>query len=223
MSASLIYLVDEMCTGVEIYFTGRQGGQYLKAGFLLCDDYVELCSKLYLTENVQGWSDKRPKSSFKTFTEVLNEVGTHIAQNNPANTQVVNEIQERMKERRKRRNDFFHTTSLLDLNVSARNCVESFCDLFDYGESIFPNDWVNTIRGTRNLETLETLLRLEKKAFSDPNITTQVNDILLRWPKNKKTIRARGEHIATHPEDLHLRLCIVCGGQALRDKLRVLL
>lgn len=215
--------MEEICAGVEIYFTGRQGGQYSKTAFILCDDYVELTSKLYLSENIHNWSDRHPNNRFKTFAEILNEVRRHIAQTDARQEQAAIRIHDRMKDRRRRRNDFFHSTSLLDLNVKARNCIESFCDLFDYGQILFPEDWSTVARGTLNLETMEVLLRLEKKAFSDPQISTRVNDILSRWPRNKQKIRTRGDHVATHPEDLHLRLCVICGGQELREKLRALL
>lgn len=33
----------------------------------------------------------------------------------------------------------------------------------------------------------------------------------------------KGVHVAIHPEDLHLRLCVIHGGQEFRDKLSVLL
>ena len=223
MSTELTYLMDEICAGVEIYFTGRQGGQYWKTAFILCDDYIELTSKLYLSENTPDWSEKRRNKSFKTFPEILNEARESIAQTNAGLARTTAGIQERMKGRHKRRNDFFHSTGLLDLNVSARNCIDSFCDLFDYGSTLFAEDWAAAVRGTRNLETMEILLRIEKKAFSEPQVSTQLNDILSGWPRNKNTIRKKGDHIATHPEDLHLRLCVIVGGQDLREKLRKLL
>jgi hypothetical protein len=33
--SQLTYLIDEVCARAEIYFTGRQGGQYLKTAFIL--------------------------------------------------------------------------------------------------------------------------------------------------------------------------------------------
>ena len=35
-------LLYGICAGVEIYFTGRTGGQCLKTAFILCDDYTQL-------------------------------------------------------------------------------------------------------------------------------------------------------------------------------------
>lgn len=54
----LTYLMDEVCAGVEIYYTGRAGGQYLKTAFILCDDYTELTSKLFLLMDDANWPDK---------------------------------------------------------------------------------------------------------------------------------------------------------------------
>ena len=41
-----------------------------------------------------------------------------------------------MLKRHARRNDFFHSNSLLDLNENHRNGVESFCDLLEYDISL---------------------------------------------------------------------------------------
>ena len=54
---SLRALLRNICTGVEIYYTGRTEEEYLKTAFVLCDDYTELTSKLWLRENVTNWSD----------------------------------------------------------------------------------------------------------------------------------------------------------------------
>jgi hypothetical protein len=53
----LPYLLDEICAGAEIYYTGRTGGQYLKTALVLCDDYSELVSKLFLRTNDSDWTD----------------------------------------------------------------------------------------------------------------------------------------------------------------------
>ena len=54
---SLRDLIIEVCAGVEIYYTGRSDGDYFKSAFVLCDDYCELTSKLWLRQNVAGWSE----------------------------------------------------------------------------------------------------------------------------------------------------------------------
>src|SRR4051794_7682908 len=104
--ADLTHLAEEICAGGEIYYTGRVGGQYLKTSFLLCDDYVELGSKLFLITNDKDWSDKQ-SGRFKGFRTVLNDVrdqavalGLDLAP--------IDELQERMRQRRDRRNGFFH-------------------------------------------------------------------------------------------------------------------
>ncbi|HRF95047.1 MAG TPA: hypothetical protein PLZ51_07630, partial [Aggregatilineales bacterium] len=76
----------------------------------------------------------------------------------------------RMRKRRQRRNDFFHSTNLLDLDIRKAECIESFCDLIDYGNILFgnPSDnpnlthWQDAIAQIRDLETLIILLRLER-------------------------------------------------------------
>jgi hypothetical protein len=223
MNPSLTYLVDEICAGLEIYYTGRTGGQYLKTAFILCDDYSELVSKLFLLTDDPQWTDKKPNKHFKSYREVMKDVSTVVAVKMAAHLQHVIGLQDAMKKRHTRRNDFFHSAGLLDLSATSRNCVEAFCDLFEYGEVLFGTDWRTTSESCRNLATLEVMLQLEKLAFSDPSVTPKVNWILQQWPRNTQNNRRKGAHVAEYPEDLHLRLCVTCGGKSLRDKLKALM
>src|SRR5262245_20842425 len=109
--ARLTYLLDEICAGLEIYYSGRTGGQYDKTSFLLCDDYVELTSKLYLTENDPRWVDTLPGGRFKNFHKIVDEVHELYESKSGVDTTLEGIIQ-RSKERRARRNDFFHSTRL---------------------------------------------------------------------------------------------------------------
>jgi len=62
---SLRALLRNICTGVEIYFTGRSEDEYLKTAFVLCDDYTELTSKLWLITDNTKWSDTHAKEANK--------------------------------------------------------------------------------------------------------------------------------------------------------------
>jgi hypothetical protein len=223
MNPSLPYLMDEICAGVEVYYTGRTGGQYLKTAFILCDDYSELVAKLLLLTDNPKWSDKKPSNNFKNYHDILQEVEGVVTAKLASQLPRIKDFHVVMKNRRKRRNDFFHSTSLLDLSVNPRNCVESFCDLLEYGEILLGADWRMALESCRNLATLEVMLQLEKLAFSDPSITPKVNKILKDWPRNSPMNKKKGIHVAEYPEDLHLRLCVTCGGKDLRDKLKALL
>lgn len=208
---------------LEIYYTGRTGGQYLKTAYILCDDYSELVSKLFLLADDDRWTDKKPNNHFKSYHEVLRDVEAVVRAKVPDRLDRLRDLQSAMTNRRARRNDFFHSTSLLDLSVTPRNCVESFCDLLEYGELLLGTDWRQALEGCRNFATLEVMLQLEKLAFSDPSITSKVSNILQNWPRNIRNNKKRGVHVAEYPEDLHLRLCVTCGGKPLRDKLKALM
>ena len=223
MNQALTYLMDELCAGVEIYYTGRTGGQYFKTAFILCDDYSELVSKLFLLTHNPSWTDKKPNGSFKNYPGIMKDVDAVVTAKMPTQQTRVKELQDAMKNRRKRRNDFFHSTNLLDLSVASRNCVEAFSDLLEYGEILLGADWRGALEASRNLATLEVMLQLEKRAFSDPSLTPKINKILQDWPRNTPNNKKKGAHVAEYPEDLHLRLCVTCGGKALRDKLKALL
>lgn len=223
MNPSLTYLMDELCAGVEIYYTGRTGGQYFKTAFILCDDYSELVSKLFLLTDDPNWTDKKSGNHFKNYHDILDDVEGVVSAKMTAKLQRGKELLESMGNRRERRNDFFHSTSLLDLNVSQRICVESFCDLLEYGEILFGADWRTALEACRNFATLEVMLQLEKRAFCDPSITPKVSKIIQNCPRNTFNDKKKGAHMAEYPEDLHLRLCVTCGGKPLREKLKALL
>ena len=219
----LTYLVNEVCAGVEIYFTGRTGGQYFKTAFILCDDYTELASKLFLRTHDRRWSDRRGTGAWKSYRDVQAEVQAAFAVAHPADLPKLRELHERMQTRRERRNQFFHSTHLLDLITHPRECIDAFCDLFDYGTILFPTQWEREVEAARDLGTYEVLLRLERLAFSDTSITSKVQRILAAWPRTISKAARRGSEVASYPEDLHLRLCVTYGRRTLRDKLRVLL
>ena len=222
----LVYLVDEIGSGMEIYYSSRLSGRYLKAAFILCDDYVELLSKLWLVENVNGWTDKKGNGSFKNFQQILGDVKSNKnGRGHPSEHQRIVELTDGMKERRTRRNEFFHSTRLLDLNVNKRGCVEAFCDLIEFGELLFDDDWRREIETNTKTDILCTLFRLEKKAFTNPTIEPCINELLGSWPRREKerSVSKKGTQYAKHPEDLHLRLCLDWGGLELRDAIKTLL
>ena len=135
----------------------------------------------------------------------------------------VDALLKRIEGRRDRRNDFFHSTHLLDLNLHARDCVEAFCDLLDYGKLLFPVDWAGTVAITGNMETCEAVIRLDRKSYNDPSLGPKVNAIFAKWRSPGEKPKTLGCEVAHHAEDMHLRLAIRNGGCALRDKLQALL
>ena len=204
--SQLTYLVDEICAGVEIYYTGRTGGQYFKTAFILCDDYTELTSKLFLLTDNPRWQDRNAAGRFKNYHNIQTDVQDVIRAKRPADLPRVQALHTAMTSRRERRNDFFHSTHLLD-----------------YGKLLFGTDWDSEVQAARNLDSLDILLRLERKGFSDPSITPKMNRILSECPRNRANAAKKGVHVAEYPEDLHLRLSVIYGGQELRDKLAALL
>ncbi len=220
---TLIYLMDEICAGVEIYYSGRQGGQYLKTGFILCDDYTELTSKLFLITKNAGWLDRKPDGRFKNYHDIQQDIRDFIRNTRPADSTQILALSTLMETRRNRRNDFFHSTTLLDLSVTQRICVEAFCDLLDYGLLLFGSEWIAAVSTCRNLGTLEILLRLEKKSFNDPSILAKMNRIFARIPRNGASLPKNGAQITYPFEDLYYRMCVISGGKELKTALATLL
>lgn len=219
----LPYLVAEINAALEIYLSGRTGQQYNRVAFILCDDATELASKLFLIIDTPSWSDTKSNGNFKNFQIVTNEVRTIFATKQVVHYAAVDALLKRIVGRRDRRNEFFHSTSLLDLNFHSRDCIEALCDLLDYGRLLFPADWESSVASTGNMETCEAIVRLDKKGYGDPSIFPKVNAILGGWPRRGPSPKTKGCEVAHHAEDMHLRLAIRNGGKELRDRLQALL
>lgn len=217
------YLVAEVNAALEIYLSGRTGQQYNRTAFILCDDCAELASKLFLLTHVNGWNDKRENGFFKKFKEITGEVRSTLSVRRPNDSTSLKEVLHKIEQRRDRRNEFFHSTHLLDLTLHSRDCVEAFCDLMDYGKMLFPDDWDSAVDATSSMRTNETIIRLDKKGYGDTSIHPRMNAIIGNWPRTGQPPKKKGCEVTHYAEDMHLRLAIRNGGQALLDRLKVLL
>ena len=261
--SQLTYLMREIGAGVEIFYSSKSGGQFWKTAFILCDNYTELASKLFLIADNPKWSDMRDKEAkrfekaqegldaalkagttpaiedlkrlakrvgkdnFKNYHDVLKNVHDVFYAKYKTELPFLDSLHISMKARRELRNDFFHSAKLLNLSIAQRDCVEAFCDLLDYGKLLFPATWDAALASEQTLDTLEILLRLDRKCYSNPSITAKVSNVLKSCPRYrlsaKKSIPKSGVQVAEYPDDLHLMLSIIDGGQELRDKLAALL
>jgi hypothetical protein len=255
---SLRALLREICAGVEIYFTGRSDGDYFKTAFVLCDDYTELTSKLWLLRDNPKWRDTHDREAkkledarkkvvamargagtatpeeialvegggridrFKAYDEVLNDLRQVIEKKRAKDIPSIDKYHRAMKERRKQRNRFFHSADFLSMDVNRQECIEAFCDLLDYGRLLFGPDWDDELRGARNLQTMEILLRLDKKTAANPALSQKIKSVFQTWPINGKA-RSKGTLIAEYPDDLHVRLCVIHGDSELKNRLQTLL
>lgn len=223
--AKLSYLAADICALLEIYYSGRTGGQYFKTAFILCDDCTELASKLFLVTDNPKWFDKNSKGNFKNYHETQVDIQEVFKAKHQTELSHLEKLHAAMKDRHMRRNEFFHSTHLLDLTVTYRECVEALCDLMEYGKLLFGGDWDSEISSPGHVETLHTLLQLEKRSFLDKTIMARVDDILREWPRREKDkpVKKTGTQFAVHPEDFHLRMCVIWGGRELCEKLKALL
>jgi len=223
MPTKLPYLVAEINAAIEVYLSGRIGQQYNRTAFILCDDGAELASKLFLITDTPAWSDKKANGHFKRFNEVTAEVRAVFQAKRAPDHAAVVALLHSIEARRVRRNNFFHSTDLLDLNLQPGDCVRAFVDLLDYGQLVFGADWGTSVEAIGNMETCEAVLRVDKKSYGDPSVGPKMNDILKRQPRVAAPATTRGCEVAHHPEDIHLRLAIRNGNKELRDKLRALI
>jgi hypothetical protein len=219
---NVMHLAEEICAGAEIYYTGRTGGQYFKTAFILCDDYTELASKLYLVTSNPDWSEKHQNGRWKAYRDVLADALELYTHGDSDDVSRVAELQAGMAQRRERRNGFFHSAHLLDLSLTFRACIEAYCDLFEYCGLLF-SDWDRAMASVRNLETLSVLFQLEHCALSDPSVNGRINEVIGEWSRNRASTKGTGVQESQFPEDLHLRMCVISGSAELRDRLQSVL
>lgn len=219
-------LMDDICGVLAFYFSGRSGGQSSKTAFILCDDYVELLSKLFLIEDSPEWSENKNGGRFKNFHDVLTDVEILIGNSSPNDLARLKDLTTVFHDRRVRRNDFFHSAYLLDLNINPRGCVEALSDLLSYGLLLFRDHWKLGVRARPRMSAFDILIKLERLSSDDPTIWSDVDVILKSWPrrnKEKNSIKKIGTQYAEHPDDLHLRMCVDCDGKDLAVALQTLL
>lgn len=214
--SKLRHLVGEVEAAFDIHLAGRSTEQFNRTVFILVDDAVELAAKLYLIERDPDWSERRSNGRFKNFGNVIEEVRAAI------DDEKVTTLLVRAEGRRRRRNEFFHSTHLLDLTIPSQEINLALVDLFDLGSALFP-DWGAEVEAAGNLETADVLVRLDCRARSDPSLTPRVMAIFAGHRRASGKARARGCEVVFHPEDHHLRLAVRNGGKVLRDTLRGLL
>lgn len=224
----LPHLVREAGIALEVYLAGRSSNAFNRAAFILADDCAELTGKLFLSAK-PGWTDNRAKGGFKNFRDITDEVLASLTAARPADVPAATSLIAALLGRRDRRNGFFHSAHLLDLNLHARDCVEALTDMLDYGALLFPGDpaipasgWADHVSGAGAMETAEALLRLDRRAYGEPGLMPKVTAILASERRVAKPT-TKGCAVAVHPDDHHLRLAIRDGGNMLRDRLRALL
>lgn len=219
----LPYLVQEVNAAMEVYLSGRTGQQFNRTSFILCDDCAELASKLFLLRDNTQWSDKKTNGAYKRFKEVTAEVRGVFQAKRAEDHATLDELLKRIEARRDRRNEFFHSTRLLDLTVQSADCVRAFVDLLNLGKLYFDADWEREVAGVATMETNEAVFRVDRKSYDDPSVIPKLNHILQRQPRSGLRPTKAGCDVAHHPEDIHLRLAIRNGNKDLRDKIKALL
>lgn len=89
--SQLTYLMREIGAGVEIFYSSKTTGQFIKSAFVLCDNYTELLSKLFLIEDDPTWSDT-DETELRKFEDAKTRVNTAIASGTDPNIDDVKKI-----------------------------------------------------------------------------------------------------------------------------------
>jgi hypothetical protein len=213
---SLSHLLSEIENGMEILLTGETSGQYWKTAFILCDNYSELTAKLFVLPKNKNAPNKR-----KNYHDILADVEGQF--NGQRETlEKIKEIHKFFKEKREQRNNFFHSTSFLTLNVQLKDVIKYFCFLLDYGKLLFEKEWEQEMNSQLKLANLARVVRVKHISLTDnPSIQTELDKIFKNWKRANS--RKKGEYLAEFPEDIYRRMVIIHGGRELAQKLQDIL
>lgn len=89
--SQLTYLMREIGAGVEIFYSSKSTGQFIKSAFVLCDNYTELLSKLFLIEDNPNWSDT-DETELKKFEDAKTKVDAAIRSGKAPNTEDIKKL-----------------------------------------------------------------------------------------------------------------------------------
>ncbi len=89
--SQLTYLMREIGAGAEILYSSKSTGQFIKSAFVLCDNYTELLSKLFLIEDNPSWSDTN-ETELRKFEDAKTRVDAAIRNGTTPNTDDVKKL-----------------------------------------------------------------------------------------------------------------------------------
>ncbi len=183
-------LVDLIKTANEIYLVNPAGNA--RSAYIQIDDLCELIMKSYLQANVAAWSpishQRNSRDYFKGFWTITGEVRQQM----PGN-QAVSDLLDRIEGRRTNRNRFFHDHEMSGLTVTDEHCLQSFCDLYDLLDALFPTAFRNY--ENRVLRAQVAAIRALRDCAQSPIKKQKYNEIVNKWrnEETNKTLRATGE------------------------------
>jgi hypothetical protein len=198
-------LVSLISTANEIYLVNPANNA--RSAYIQIDDLCELILKSYLQANVKDWSpyDERGKNKehFKGFWPVSREVKDYQPGNQP-----LADLLARIESRRTNRNQFFHNHEMSGLTITDEHCLQSFCDLYDLLDTLFPNAFRNheQRRGRAQVAAIRAL----KNCAQSPHLKQKYNAIVSRWKNEEttRTLKTTGEVRVTFP-NLAYDYCVI--------------
>lgn len=198
-------LIDLIMTANEIYLVNPD--KNVRSAYIQIDDLCELVMKSYLQEYVANWTpvshQNNGRDYFKGFRTITGEIRNEIPNNLDLNSLLT-----RFEARRDNRNHFFHDQNQAALTVSKEHCLQSFCDLYDLLNILFPTAFAEN--ATPNLIAQVSVIRVGKDCEADAKKKQKYNEILDNWRSGEggKAIRVKGELLIRFP-NLAYEYCVV--------------
>lgn len=126
------------------------------------------------------WQAEHSPTSFKSFHEVSDEVRARHPLGS-VNGSDLDSVIERIKDRRDKRNAFFHHHNLTGLAVPDKDCLYAFLDLHSLAVCLFTSDYTDRLEANHVVQAHITLLKLKFRASETGLVTEYYRDVLRRY------------------------------------------
>lgn len=194
-------LIDLIRTANEVYLINPSNN--VRTAYILIDDLCELMTKFFLQSKDAAWSAEKANGNFKKFNDITKEVRAKHPGNGKVDRLLTN-----FDSRRKNRNSFFHDHNMTGLTVSADNCLEAFCDLYDLLDVLFPDAVKKNKTATYQAQT--ATIRVLKDCATDDDKQKKFNNLMKNWEhdEGKKSLKVKGEVMMEFP-DRSYQYCVI--------------
>ncbi len=121
----------------------------------------------------------------------------------------------------KNRNSFFHDHKMTGLTISADNCLEAFCDLYDLLDILFPDAVKKNKTATYEAQT--ATIRVLKNCAGDDDKQKKFNKLMRNWEnkEGKKNLKTKGEVKMEFPDRSYQYCVIHYSSQRFYDALKL--
>lgn len=180
-----------------------------RSAYIQIDQLCELILKSWLQANVSGWSaishtSPSGRNFYKGFRDLMSDVRGQTLGNTSLHA-----VLDQFRDRRDKRNNFFHNPDLAGLTVQQSECLQAYCELYELMELLFATDYTDAVVREPILRTQIAMIRLRNHGRHVERVLDHYRAIIGdSKEKTLQTNNSRFEYylLYDHPGELYDRL-----------------